>query len=292
MGIVVDLQRSSIVFTDPLLLLQQTAYSLDTLNFEFHSFEITFGISFDPDPGKGIGGAPAQGETWKIGIVQNLLWERCIWEYDNNERIEIVAPDPVLDSLDGTKLKPFYGDPYLGSSRRQSRPYSILLYTAKGYGELTNPADVSKVKIDNKPDILSMWDQPGGGGWIKSPKQRNLIKGMERRYNFQAWLVAQTPSDPDGLVLAHVPPFSLCFWLETDLKNFKPKSSFDDPAFDYGVYVENGFSIAKVNRKIKRNGPTPTIQVALGDGGRYPMTFGMTASEQTTLLFTNKGMHP
>jgi len=292
MGIVVDLQRSGIVFADPLILAQRTAYQFNTVDFEMHSFEITFGISFDPDPAKGIGGAPKAPESWTIGIVQNLLAERADVEFDGRERISVQFNDPADDVVPKATSKPFYGDPDLGPGKRQTRPYSNIFYTSQGYGQLLDPFNQSGYDLSNKPDALNMWDQPGGGAWIKSPKTGAFIKSIERKYVFQTWLVAQTPGNKAGVALAHIPPFTLCFWFETDLTNFHPRSSFDMPSFDYGVYVEDGFSplYTKVDRRIKGLGPTPNIRAALGNGRRNPYTKGATALERKNIVFKARGL--
>src|SRR6266446_6115054 len=156
MGIVVDLKRSSITFGNPLLLAQVSTFGRDDLVFPMHSFEVTFGISFDPDPRKGIGGAPAEPELWKIGIVQNQVWARSVWEYDGDEKYVIQFYDPAVDVLEEAHLsKPFYGDPDLDSSnRRPQRPYSVLWYTSQGYGELLSPISASGVNTNNKPETF------------------------------------------------------------------------------------------------------------------------------------------
>jgi hypothetical protein len=293
MGIVVDLKRSKIAFGDPLLLDPVTTFGRDIIEFPLHPFEISFGVSFDPDPKKGVGGAPADAELWKIGIVQNELWGRSVWEYDGDEKYAILVHDPAVDVLDEALLsKPFYADPYLGSDRRQQRPYSVLWYTSQGYGELLSPNSASGVNTNNKPETFNMFDQPTGIAFNRSPKKGSWISRIERKLVFQAWLVAQTPNKKDAIVLAHVPPFALCFWFETDLKNFHPSYSFDYPKFDYGMYVEKGVSPAPVNRTVKGIGPTPDLNVALGNGGTNPYLKGLTANERNRKLLREKGMHP
>jgi hypothetical protein len=293
MGIVVDLNRSSITFGDPLLLDRASTIGRDVIAFPLHPFEIKFGISFDPDPKKGVGGAPADAEMWKIGIIQNELWGRSVWEYDGGENYTIQVNDAALDIVDKALLsKPFYADPDLGSARRQQRPYSDLWYTSQGYGELLSPMSASGVNTNNKPETFNMLDQPTGIAFNKSPKTGAWISRIERKLIFQTWLVAQTPNKKDGIVLAHVPPFALCFWFETDLKHFRPRYSFDTPDFDYGMYVEKGISPAHVNTRVKAIGNTPELQVALGNGGRNPHTKGLTANQRNQVFLRDRGMHP
>jgi hypothetical protein len=119
-----------------------------------------------------------------------------------------------------------------------------------------------------------MWDQPQGGSLLHSPRTGNFISQIERRLIFQTWLLAQTPSKPEGIVLAHVGPFSLALWIDVDLANFHPRAatgSIDKPRLaGYGIYAEQGFLPVPVNRAIVGIGPTPVIQAASGNGGRDP----------------------
>ena len=279
MGIVVDINRSEVKFKDPLLLYDPMNVITNQILFDPHSFTIKFGISFDPDPTKGFGGAPPEAELWRIGLVQNVLFERLNFEYENKQIFKIEFEKPAPDFIPGSFSKPFYADPVLVPTRQNERPVSDIWLTSQGYGELLNPYDASGVAINNKPDALDMWDQPSGGTRLKL-KDGSMISRIEKVVSFQTWLVAKTESKTE--VLAHVPAFSLVFWFETTpAKTDKPKYSFDTPAFRYGVFGTNGiFGSKKIDRTRTGIGDSPTLKPALGNGGRNPVMFGQAAVER------------
>jgi hypothetical protein len=296
MGIVVDLNRSGIKFDDKSMTIldRRGLASFTDMTYEFFPFEVTFGISFDPDPKNGIGAAPKEPELWRIGIVQNELWSRSVEEYYGGDKYVIEFHDSAPDCTPETK--PFYAEPQVGSGKQpgfmEMRPYSDIWYTAQGYGELLSPIDPIGVNTNNKPDSLNIKDRPSGVAFSRSRKTNTWLKRIEQKSIFQSWLVAKTENNPDGIVLAHVPPFAFCFWLETNLKNYHPTYSYEYPPFDYGVYAESGFSPAAVNRKISLIGATPDLKVALGDGGRKPSMKGITANERIQGAARKIGTHP
>jgi len=288
MGLVVDMTRSGIDFSDPLLL---TDYNMDGIHnvfdYELFSFGIKFGIAFDPDPKKGIGGSPNDAELWRVGIVQNILYERLTFEYENTPVFEAEFKSPAVDVVPGTFDSPFYAGPVFGKNTRNTRPVSNMWYTSQGYGELLNPYNASGVQTNNKPELLDMWDEPQGGAYVRHPKSGGVLRRMEKIVSFQTWLVARTPNT---VVLAHVPAFSLMFWLKTDAK-FKPKLSFDTPKFEYGMYGKKGVFSAKIDYGIKKIGPSPDVRVALGNGGRNPLMLGPPGLERVTKWLAQSGLH-
>jgi hypothetical protein len=296
MGIVADLGRSSITFKDPKWLDRATTISRinNDLAYDMQAFTIEFGILFDPDPQKGVGASPKDAQSWRIGLVQNVLYERLYFEYDDKSTFQMELTTPSVDIVPATNEFPFYATPKPGAPG--TRPVADITYTAQGYGE------TSARKFDNKPDMLSLWDQPGGGAFFR--KNGAMINRVEKTLAFQTWLVAIKTGEfstssafvdkmrdafipklvrtagTSVAVLAHIPPFSLMFWFELKSKGFKPKRMLDTPPFDWGVYGQNGhFPAKRINRSIQGLGPTPDIKPALGDGKRFPATKGPPANE-------------
>ncbi len=112
MGIVVDLQRSEINFKDPVIMPDPMDVIHNQLVLEMHSFEAKFGIAFDPDPKVGVGGAPPDEGTWRIGIIQNVVYEKLHYEYDSRKPFDVEFKDAVVDSsMTRAPMFPFVGDP-------------------------------------------------------------------------------------------------------------------------------------------------------------------------------------
>ncbi len=156
MGITVDLSGSNILFNDPLLLDQSTTLNTisGNMGYDLFSFEPTFEIKFDSDPRVGIGGAPAQPERWKIGIVQNILYESLLFEYENSGVIQTEFKAPAIDCVRGTKNIPFYADPQLNQNTKITRPMANIIYTAQGYREENIGAPAQQAAQPNKPTTL------------------------------------------------------------------------------------------------------------------------------------------
>jgi hypothetical protein len=310
MGVVVDIVKSKLEFEDPQLLDKRTALAgQNFVSYEFFSFKIQFGISFDPDSAKGLGGAPNEAEIWKIGIVQNLLFERYLFEFADGATFRNEFTSPILDFKDSSFDPPFYGSPDL---RYKTRPAANIWYTSQGYGELLDPSSPTGVATNNRPEILNTLDQPQNS--VVYRRQGSIIRRIEETNTFQAWLVAKkigpfsspltTVRDafiPSVIrhdmkiettrVLAHIPAFTLKFWFETDLRNFRPQSSFDTPTFQYGVFVENGISKSPVNHITGIR--SPPVQFAMtGDGGRLPILSGPAAVGRSNIWMRSNGLSP
>lgn len=265
-------------FGDPLFLLDPMDVIHNDMSYEMHSFTITFGISFNPDPKKGYGGNPREPDLFRIGIIQNVLYERLYFEYDNHRKFVKEFTAPAVDSVSGTFGLPFYADPVLSGQRGKERPYTDIWCTPQGYGELLNPYSSSGVATNNQPGIVDVWDQPGGGATLKL--DGSMISRVEKVLSFQAWLVVKNGVKIE--VLAHIPPFSLVFWLcTTREKSTRPKYSFDTPSFKYGYYGVNGlFTNKKIDYTITKIGNAPTVQPTPGTGGRFPTTSGQIALDR------------
>jgi hypothetical protein len=288
MGIIVDLQRSSITFSEPLIPIAPLDVVHNQLFLEMHSFTIGFGVSFDPDPKKGVGGTTTSSELWRMGIVQNLVYAMSHYEYENKQAFKNEFKNATFDSVPDTIAKPFYADPDLRKDAAPpTRPVADIWYTSQGYGELLSPYSATGVATSNKPDLFDMWDQPTVLTRMRL-KDGSFIKRAEHVVSFQAWLVARTPSTTH--VLAHVPAFSLVYWLETDPNwSSKGKLSIDTPGYNYEYYAEKGIT-KRVNKKASRQ--SPNLQPALGNGGRTPVMAGVNAGERSNKWLRDNNLIP
>jgi hypothetical protein len=279
MGILVDLPNSTVDFQNP-----KNGVPMGAITNMFictmHAFEISFSLTFDPDPKKGVGGSPASMESWSVGIVQNVIHEMINFQYDDGSQFKEEFKSPVLDSIDKTVSLPFYGDPVFleackfdptlpcGQWIPAQVPVMRIFYTSSGYGELLDPWDASGVHTSNKPDTLNMGDEPNFGARLRL-QNGALIKRAEHVMSFQTWLVAQTPAKT--LFLAHVPAFSLVFWMDT-----LPSPgllSIGTPPFNFAFYGEAG-----VTKTVKSSGTSARVRMGLGNGGRNPIMTGDTAN--------------
>jgi hypothetical protein len=178
MGIVVDLAKSDAKFDDPLVIASADLTFGNPLNYDMASWVASFGIGFDPDPNQGLGGAPQDSELWDIGIVQNLLYERLLFEYSGLPVLQKEFTTATVDRLENNLDSPFYSTPVFDSTRRKSRAVAHIWYTSQGYGELLDPSSGSGVRTNNKPDLLDMYDQPGAG--VSQLRGNSLLIRVEK----------------------------------------------------------------------------------------------------------------
>jgi hypothetical protein len=235
MGIVVDLSRSKVTFKEGLLFSNLNPIK-NFFSYEMHSFAIEFGIAFDPDPAKGFGGATKNPDDWRIGIVQNVLYEGISFVFHGGKPLVFENHGSRVDMVDGAKFFPFYANPN-PKGAPPTQPVADTTITPGGFGQVHS-------RIDKKPEVLNSWDQPSGGGVYK---QGSIIQRYEKTVSFQAWLVARKPGLFSRLVhggdhiLAHIPAFSLSFWFETDLSHYKHSQWPDPPDYKWGAYGEAGY---------------------------------------------------
>jgi hypothetical protein len=313
MGILADLDLAKISFHDPQSL--QIGFGLSRSNqqvfsYQMHSFEIQFGIRFDPDPAVGVGGAPVAQEDWQIGTIQNVLYARYKFDYEGAS-----APFfrefmlPTVDITPGSKELPFYSDGISQQGTRINRPVRNIIYTSTGYK--------AKAPDDNSPSFYNMWDQPGGGApFILSKDGMDLkLRSFEKVLIFQTWLVAMKIGEfatsspgltkirnifiPDLLrqfgksiaPLACIPPFTLTFWADVDLANFRPKFSFELPKVKWGLYGNEGYFPKKpINRSITDVGSSPIVKPVQGDGGRSPVISGAISADNSRAWLRTLGL--
>jgi hypothetical protein len=294
MGLLADLANCSINFTNPK---QGAAFGAITNLFicVMHAFDMEFGITFDPDPKKGVGGTFPAREWWDIGIIQNVVFEHIRFEYDDGSVFSEDFKDAVLDTVSSSH-KPFYADPVivpgcqldpmLPCARfiKVMEPVLEVAVTAKGYGELLDPWDSTGVAVANKPDSVTMADEPSFGA-RKQLQNGAWIADAEHIMAFQTWLVAQSPTTTH--VVASFGPFSLVFWMTAQAS--PGQLSIGAPPHQFTFYGEKG-TARKVNRKTTP--ASPTFQVQSGNGGRKPVLSGQTANDRGRQWLRSKGLVP
>jgi hypothetical protein len=315
MGILAQIDQAKISFNDP----PPGLIGFDNrkvFGYEMQSFEIQFGVRFDSDPAVGVGGSPAAQESWRIGIVQNVLYARYRFVYEHPKGDTVFFREevhPAVDMVEGAHEYPFYADPKNKPGALITRPVSHIAYSSKGYTE-----ESSKSKTpDNLPSFFNMWDQPGGGApfFLTSGDDTPFkLRTLEKMLIFQTWMVAikagefaTTPGTAkirDRFIpelvrkfgtsiagLACIPPFSLNFWADVDLAAFRPKSSFDVPKVKWGLYGADGFFPKKpFNRSVSGLGSFPSVSPELGDGGRTPVIAGPTSLESSRAFLRPLGL--
>jgi hypothetical protein len=266
----------------------------DRVTWDHWSFTIQFGISFNPKADRGFGGAPSDEQLVQIGIVQNVLFLMNNFEYDNQQNIGFQMLHAAVDIRQDAFTRVFTGEPFFGVQRPNERPYSVIWFTSQGYGELLNPNDPSGVSTNNKPDSFFAVDEPSSV--VVRELNGGLIRRIEDVITFQAWLVALSGGQMN--VLAHVPPFTLVFWLD---RTSGRGDYFHSPKFRFGIYGENGIFNPQrgVNRDHQHTGlggatgrVSPNVQPGLGNGGRVPLTSGRRAADILNGFLKARGLLP
>ena len=79
-----------------------------------YKFKFNFSITFDPDPNKGYGKGVTEKQHWRIGIVQNVIFEMMKFEYN-----------------DGAVLKTGAGSRFLSSTFHRARSRRLSVTTGR-----------------------------------------------------------------------------------------------------------------------------------------------------------------
>ena len=316
MGIIVEIDRSRARFTSPGT--GPIGFDLDkNFRYEMHSWEIEFGVRFEADPSVGIGGAPNGEESWRLGIVQIVLYGRMLFVYEDADarkppqRLEREVKLPEIDVLPGSTEYPFYADQRVTPNALVTRPVAHIEYSSKGYREKGAKSSM----VDNAPSTFNMWDQPESAVPFRKDQSFRLRR-LEKVLIFQAWLVAmKTGQFSTGspmldkvkadfipkilrqlgesvVTLAAVPAFATTFWAEFDLPRFRPQNSIDTPNFTWGLYGSEGFITNRaINRSITELGPAPFVKPVKGNGGRFPVVTGPPSIQGSENWFKANGFH-
>lgn len=286
MGLLPDLQYGQAHFNDPT---DETVVDLLDGGFinVMHAFDIEFYFKFAPNGG--IGGAPQMREQWKVGIVQNVIFEYVRYEYEGKNKdgkrniFEKQFVNACLDST-ATKSLPFYGEPVFipgpsldGVPSKKMVPLTTpvvdIWLTSKGYGSALNPADPSGVKITNEPSSVDIMDEPKFGGRTHLASGA-MIKRADRIVSFQAWLVAIKGTQRE--VLASCEPFSLVSNLTFDDREKNKDYGGGTPDYKSSYHGTKG--ITNILRTNKQG--TPAIGLTIGNGGRDPVFSGNSANDR------------
>lgn len=290
MGIVADLPNTTLEFKNP----KSSVPMLPISNLFMctqHSVYMNFAISFDPNPRRGISPTAPKGESWEIGIVQNVLYDMYNFEYDDGSKFKVEFTLAALDTSAKIHL-PFYSDPVVVPACEIDpilkcnkyipvmMPSSDIFITSKGFSEFPDPW--TGEASDNKPNSFNSIDQPSFGARLRK-KGGSVIRKAESISAFQTWLVAKRGDRIE--ILSTVPPFSLIFWLETDPS--PGMLTIQTPPFNYEFYGEAG-----ITRRIREKGHKASVRAVAGDGGRKPVVTGTTANDRANNWLIAQGLNP
>jgi hypothetical protein len=129
--------------------------------------------------------------------------------------------------------------------------------------------------IDN-PSLSPKLIQQPSGAWIKK---------VSRITSFQAWLVANSPTDT--FLLANVPPVSAIFEYETDppTSGIARMVSSLPTILSWKAYVEAGIS-----KTITAKGSGTSVRVEGNSGKRRPVMLSGTANARGTKWLSDNGL--
>lgn len=228
-----------------------------------------------------------------VGIVQNVIFEKFYFGYDNNDIYEKSFDTPILDS-ESKKNKPFYNDPvaFLNHPRvagfwknsKGSTPYRKIWYSSSGVGEDVDPFDRSGIKLKDSLSV-DMVDCPRFGAKLRLKKDEAHISQAEHIITLQNWLVAF--DNKTSYYLAHCNPVSIVSWAKISPN---PELPFiGDPKYSAGSYVQKGI-VRKINR---RNSPSNSqLSGGIGRGSRPPVMVGETANSRNVQWLKKQDLWP
>jgi len=246
---------------------------------------------------------PRRVEQWRIGIVQNVLYERILIEYHDQHPFTVTWARPALD-IGSEAYRPFYNEPYTVEVRI---PFSIegvdriiedriqvvavheVWYGPRGIGLLLDPWDPDGyAPLPSQILRLSMEDQPRNA--IRNWNGSELVRA-ERVLVMRFWVVAMgARSRP--VVLGASPPFTLVAWMRLaprQLHSIQPR-----PA--WGAYSLAGAnpriieSLVLVERLQARGGPLRPLPAR--DDTPAPLYTGVSANERGTAWMRENGLLP
>ena len=111
--------------------------------YKMHSFEIEYGVKFDRDPENGLGGSPTIEANWRLGIIQNVLFQRFLFVYEDQAHkrprqvFERQFPLTDIDTIPGSTNFPFYGDQKVEPGKPITRPGTEIIYSSSGIHSLS-----------------------------------------------------------------------------------------------------------------------------------------------------------
>jgi len=302
MGIVVDLDASSMTITEP-----PPAFvgfnNRGLFAYEMHSWDVIFQLKYVQNPSVDFGKNFSSDEKWKIGIVQNEIFSKELFVFADpdgkaaTETFLIEFKDAAVDMIPKANSFPFYSD-------RTANDFcsAEVVVSSKGY-RLASRQDPL---WSNSPSKFSLGDNPSQG-LSKRLKSGAALTTVERLEVFQVWSVAfkLEPVFPppntvlqtlfkllpdkrsDVIPLATMGPFSTIFWADIDLRRLDARTG--DRAVEFGRYAEADFKPGRrVGHSIKYG--IPRIKIVEGDGGRSPLVDGPIAAVRGNSALFARGL--
>ncbi len=211
MGLVVDLQGSRIDVLDnpsaPAMYAVANEVACKLANFQTR-FAFRFEASRKGDPER------TRVESWRVGVIQNVLFEKNRFQWDDGTEHHVTWEKPVIDSSSLYGF-PFYQDDPDSSQLRDplvQNPYRDIYYGAQGFGELMDPWAKAPNNVVLKPDWwVTSADRPQFGCSLRT-RRGGLLVHAEQVITFGIWLVAiATEGQHAPQVLAHAPPFTMVY---------------------------------------------------------------------------------
>lgn len=176
--------------------------------------------------------APRQIEPWRIGVVQNVLYERILIEYLDEDPYTVTWSRSALD-IGSESYRPFYNGPYViegrilvsvdGIDREVEYRVPVIavhevLYGPRGLGVLYDPWDPSGYSLQpNQILRISMEDQPAHA--IRNSYGSELVRA-ERLMILRFWIIAMGPRSRP-VVLGASPPFTLVAWMRLAQRQYR-----------------------------------------------------------------------
>lgn len=251
----------------------------------------SYEVDVEYTPRAPLARAPRQVEQWRIGIVQNVIYERILVEYFDQEPYTVTWTRPALD-IGSEAYRPFYNEPYTVNIRIPLRIAGIdqiledrvsvvavheVLYGPRGLGLLYDPwAPDGYAPLPNQILRLRMEDRPAHA--LRNWNNNDLARA-ERVMVMRFWIIAMDMTSR-SVVLGFSPQFTLVAWMQLarrGLRSIQPRPT-------WGAYSRTGAhtriieSHEQVERLQRRDG---SIQPQPARGGSpAPLLTGTSANER------------
>lgn len=243
---------------------------------------------------------PRRAEPWRIGLVQNVLYERILVEYREQEPYEVTWSRSALD-IGSEAYRPFYNEPYVVTvtlpsaapgitqpivSRESIIAVHEVRYGPRGFGMLLDPWDpdgysplpnqVLRLRMEDRPFLILR-------NWYGS----ELVRA-EQVLVMRFWIIAIGPSTRP-VVIGHSPPFTLVAWMQLAPRQFltlQPSptwGSYDLPGATTRIIRDPARIAALQQRDVLRPIPGP---------GPVPLLTGTSANARTGAWIEAQGLLP
>jgi hypothetical protein len=261
----------------------------------------SYEVDVEYHPRARLAPAPPEVQPWRIGIVQNVLYERILIEYLDQEPYTTTWTRPALD-LGSEAYRPFYNEPYtvevripisvagvdrLVEDRVQIVAVHELFYGPRGLGQLLDPWDPDGYHpMPNQVVRLRMEDQPvlPIRNWYGS----ELVRA-EQVLVVRFWVIAMEVRSR-SVVLGLSPPFTLVAWMRLaprQLRSIQPRPSWGSYSLS-GVHtriIESSERVERLQSRSERLRPVPGSTPA-------PLLTGTAANTRTSKWMRGNGLSP